>query len=301
MVLEPISERKAIVREGRIVYFGLLLTLTVTFVLIIPLMMRPLPEKEFAVESMVVIEEVPIDNLPEEIDFQTIVDEWVNTVGGTKSIVIYDLERDEVAATYNAEQNYNTASLYKLFVVYEGYRRVNSGEWDKDASVGSTGYTVEKCLDLAIRESNSPCAETLWAWMGHGDLDDIIVNDYNITDSAISSLLSNATDITKMMKLYYEHPDITDAVLVAAMKDSMLNQPITTYNWRQGLPSGFSEAVNVYNKVGWLYNGRSWDIYHDAAIVEFPEQDRHFIVVVMTNNISFTKIRDLATRLENAV
>ena len=76
-------------------------------------------------------------------------------------------------------------------------------------------------------------------------------------------------------------------------------QPITTYNWRQGLPSGFSKA-NVYNKVGWDYNpdGGYWNIYHDAAIVEFPETNRHFIVVVMSNKVPFSKITNLGKQIE---
>ena len=90
-----------------------------------------------------------------------------------------------------------------------------------------------------------------------------------------------------------------DGGLIAQIKDSFLNQPATTYNWRQGLPSGFSKA-NVYNKVGWAYNadGGYWNIYHDAAIVEFPESNRHFIVVVMTNQVPFEAIRTLGTKIE---
>lgn len=237
----------------------------------------------------------------EKVDFQPVVDEWVKSVGGNKSVLIYDLERDETAASYNTEEDYGTASLYKLFVVYEGYRRLESGEWQAENLAGSTGYTILQCLDLAIRESYSPCAETLWSYIGHEKLDEIIKNDFNITNSDISHLTSNAEDITKMMKLFYEHPDIANETFVAQIKDSMLNQPATTYDWRQGLPSGFTKA-NIYNKVGWEYNpdGKYWNIYHDAAIVEFPEEDRHFVVVVMTNKVPYQQIRQLGTMIENA-
>lgn len=237
--------------------------------------------------------------LPEKINFQSVVDEWGNIVGANRSVLIYDLERDEVVGEYNTTEDYNTASLYKLFVVYEGYRRVQSGEWQADEPAGSTGYTVLKCLDLAIRESYSPCAETLWARIGHDNLDQIIETDFGITNSDISGLVSNPQDIMKIMKIFYEHKEITDENLIATMKDSFLNQPVTTYNWRQGLPSGFSKA-NVYNKVGWDYNpdGNYWNIYHDAAIVEFPEKDRHFIVVVMTNRIPYQKIAELGSMIE---
>ncbi|MBR3329164.1 serine hydrolase [Candidatus Saccharibacteria bacterium] len=234
-----------------------------------------------------------------KVDFQAVVEEWANSVGGNRSVLIYDLDREELVADYNSDEDYNTASLYKLFVVYEGYRRLESGEWLAEEYAGGTGKTILECLDLAIRESNSSCAETLWVKIGEKNLDKIIEDDFGILNSEISSLLSNPRDILKIMQIFYHHDEIKDESLVAKIKDSFLNQPVTTYDWRQGLPSGFSQA-NVYNKVGWDYNadGNYWNIYHDAAIVEFPEENRHFIVVVMTNQVSHRKIRELGTIIE---
>ncbi len=157
-----------------------------------------------------------------------------------------------------------------------------------------------ECLDLAIRESYSPCAEAPWSEIWHDVLDEIIENDFDIHGSDISALTSNVEDILQMMLLFYRHPEISDADLATQMRDSFLNQPVTTYDWRQGLPSGFVRA-NVYNKVGWSYNANKgiWDIYHDAAIVEFPETDRHFAVIVMTNAVDYVDIRNFGADLEN--
>lgn len=239
--------------------------------------------------------------LPAKIDFQSVIESWAAEAGGKKSVVIYDLDRDEAVGEYNADATYNTASLYKLFVVYEGYRRIENGAWQRTDPAGQTGKTILQCLDLAIRESNSPCAETLWSLIGHAALDEIIVQDFKITDSNISALLSTPTDIAKMMRIFYEHPDVKDAELVATMQDSFLNQPVTTDDWRKGLPSGFPADVKVYNKVGWDWNGKSWNVYHDAAIVEFPEQNRHFVVVVMTSEVKNKKIAELGTLISNTV
>ena len=237
----------------------------------------------------------------QSVDFQAVVEDWVSSVGGSKSIMIYDLDKNELVGEYNSEEDYNTASLYKLFVVYEGYRRVESGVWPKDEYLAATGQTILECLDLAIRESDSTCAEALWGMIGHEELDRIIRDDYKITSSDISSLISNPRDILKMMQLFYQHADVTDPTLIERMQDSFLNQPVTTYDWRQGLPSGFSVA-KVYNKVGWDYDldGNHWNLYHDAAIVEFPEADRHFAVVAMTNFISPHQIKRLGTMIEES-
>lgn len=305
MVLKSADKRETV--TGRILFVVLLGIMVATFTAVMLFLVKALGEEpvnevvvEEAAEDVVEPEPEPEVVLPEKVDFQPVVDEWAASVGGNRSVMIYDLERDELAGVYNEDESYQTASLYKLFVVYEGYRRVQSGEWQANDPAGSTGYTILECLDLAIRESYSPCAETLWGYIGHAALDEIMVNDFGITDSDISHLVSDPADIMKIMKIFYEHKEIKDDELVTRMKDSFLNQPPTTYDWRQGLPSGFSRA-NVYNKVGWDYNpsGGYWNIYHDAAIVEFPGKDRHFIVVVMTNRVPFQRIRDFGRLIED--
>ena len=307
MVAHQTTKRSPITNgfSGKFIFLGLLFCLTATIVLVTIYALKefadpvcPHSEDETSVQPEPEVEpEKPV--LPNKIDFQPIVDQFVNSTTGNRSVIVYDIKRDEMAGQYNIAENYNTASLYKLFVVYEGYRRIENGSWDANAPVGYTGKSVLECLDLAIRESYSPCAEPLWNMIGHGELDSIISNDYGITGSVISGLQSNPNDILAIMKRFYEHPDFSREDLVLKMKDSFLNQPPTTYNWRQGLPSGFSRA-NVYNKVGWDYNpsGNYWNIYHDAAIVEFPEQDRHFIVIVMTNRVPFQKIKEFGSNLE---
>ena len=250
-------------------------------------------------------EDLELEEEPEilMVDFQSVIDDWTKTVGGNKSVLVYDLDLDKLVGAYNPEETYNTASLYKLFVVYEGYKRINTGEWNGEEKAGWTGKTILECLDLAIRESNSSCAETLWAMIGRSALDNIVENEWGIVNSNISKLISDPNDIMLIMKRFYEHPDFDDATLLDRMWDSFLNQPVTEYDWRQGLPRGFSKA-SVYDKVGWEYNpgGKYWNIYHDAAILKFPLEDgttRDYIVVVMTNKIDYKDIRKLGAELES--
>lgn len=283
----------------------LLLIFVVTLTIVVGFFVKSLNDERKASEEdntpisePEVIEEVE-EEKPEKIDFQPVVDKWAKSVSGNRSVIIYDLDLDELVGVYNPDESYGTASLYKLFVVYEGYKRLESGEWQADAPVGYTKHSVLECLDLAIRESYSPCAEALWAMIGRDKMDKIVKDDFKIMDTSISDLSSNPNDILKMMQIFYHHDDITDEKLIDTMKDSFLNQPKTEYDWRQGLPKGFTRA-NVYNKVGWDYNPSGyWNIYHDAAIVEFPEQNRHFIVVVMTNHVDFKDIRELGTMIED--
>ncbi|MBQ9484954.1 serine hydrolase [Candidatus Saccharibacteria bacterium] len=294
MVLKKINRRTTVV--------CLLLTLVVAFTTrALLIIFNPTePVKEDETEEIVEPEPEPEpEPIITTIDFQPTVEAWVNSVGGTKGIVIYDLDLDKVVGYYNPHVNFATASLYKLFVVYEGYRRVQNGTWDGDEKAGWTSFTIKECLDLAIRESHSPCAETLWGLIGHEELNYIAQNDFGIPDVIVSNLLATPYQIMEMLKLYYYHTEITNENLIAIMKDSFLNQPTTTYNWRQGLPSGFSDQVNVYNKVGWNWDGERWTIYDDAAIINFVNENRHFIVVVMSSNVNYQQIKNFATQIES--
>ena len=240
-------------------------------------------------------------------DLQGVLNSWVRSTGGSKGAIFYDLDSGQVLASYNPDEKFATASIYKLFVVYEGYRRLQNGTWNGEDRAGSTGKTIAQCLDLAIRESNSACAETLWGMIGRDTLDAAVQNDFELPSVTVGSLSATPREIMLMMKRFYEHPEITDENLVATIKDSFLNQPPSyglcsgPCNWRQGLPSGFSDKVKVYNKVGWNFNGSIWTIYDDAAIIEFPEKDRRIIAVVMTSGVHYNKIRDLATQIENVI
>ena len=300
MAFKSTSKCQTIVK---IVLFMIILAAIVAF-LTFAILFYLQPPKELAPEDNSpddeLIEPILEPEPPVEIDFQPTVDEWVNSVGGSKGIIIYDLELDRVARIYNADEKFQTASLYKLFVVYEGYRRIQNGVWDANEIAGWTNKTISQCLDLAIRESHSPCAETLWSMIGHEELNEIVSTEFEIPSVVASSLMATPTEIMLMMKRYYNHPEIVDETLLSQLKDSFLNQPITTYNWRQGLPSGFSERVDVYNKVGWYYNQSYWAIYDDAAILDFVAEERHFIAVVMTSAVTYQQISQLGSNLETA-
>ncbi len=239
------------------------------------------------------------DPKPEFIDLQPTVDQWAASIGSNAGVYIYDLDNDKVAASYNHESIFFTASVYKLFFVYEAYLRINQG-LDDPNEYFADGKTRIECLDLIIRESYNPCADPLRNEL-MGEIGDIIANKFKIENTSNGALNASAKAVADMLKIYYKHEDLSEE-LWGKIADSMLNQPTTTYNWRQGLPSGFSEA-KVYNKVGWSYNTEEnhWSTYNDAAIVEFTNLKRHYIIVVLTRNTSHKKLIKLGQLIEQKV
>lgn len=241
---------------------------------------------------------------PEFIDLQPVVDEWLTTAPGNVGLMIYDLDNNQVAAASNENRVFNTASVYKLFFAYDGYREIDAGRDVGTAVLVNTPdkgeLTVLACLDLIIRESYNGCADPLRADPERFARAEALAAELQLGHTSSAGLYSTAADLTELMKLYWDHPDLS-AESWAAIQDSMLNQPATTYNWRQGLPSGFTVA-EVYDKVGWNYTGSYWSIYNDITFLVFPEQGRHYIMVVLTENFpTYTPITNLGTIVENAI
>lgn len=254
---------------------------------------------------------------PAFIDLQPTVNAWLKTTTASVGLMVYDLDNNRVAASYQADRVFNVASIYKLFFVYDGYRQIDTGAIAADAPYVTTSdyragtYTYGECLDLMVRESYNGCANKMRSDRQAFARVQTLIDELNLTKTTNGGLSSTAADLTELLKLFYRHSDLSDASW-QKLADSMLNQPptkvdaTTTYNWRQGLPSGFSKQVNVYDKVGWAWDedAKVWQTYADAAIVEFPSLDRHYAVVVLTSNLpgrNPVALASLGTRLEDAI
>ena len=248
----------------------------------------------------------PEPEKPALIDFQPTIDSWLASFQSSKAdagVYIYDMDNDTAVGEYTPDESFWTASLYKLFVVYEGYRRLENGTENPNTKVA--GHTYSECLDLAIRQSHSACAEAIHLRIGADNLANIIKNDYGLTHSSATGLYSTPREMVEMLKIYYNHKELSDATW-ATIQDSMLNQPPTNNgmcrgacDWRQGLPSGFSQA-KVYNKVGWQGNGDgTWKIYDDVAIIELAGHT--YFISVMSNNVYPAEIAKLGSAIETLV
>ena len=265
----------------------------------------------------------PKELVPEKIDLQLALNQWVTTQTAANSgVVVYDLDNNAVVARHNEGKQFRIESIYKMFVAYEGYYRVDHDVWkgtDKALNWNSydgTPYTISLCLDHMIRYSYSSCAENLWQRIGHQKLQEIY-NEKGFKNTSIDAITSTASDLTKLYQLYWAHSDLSDESW-DKIQDSMFNQSAPksagspyTSNWRQGLPSGFATA-KVYDKVGWLGDGNGhWIYYADAAFLEFPEVEknhegekkpaRHYIMIALTQNTNYKELVKLGRKIEDAV
>lgn len=248
------------------------------------------------------------------IDLQPTIDAWLTTLTRNEqaSVMIYDINYDRPAASYNANRVFNVASIYKLLFAYDGYRQLTNRLDDPTQIIATTkdkgALTLSQCLDLIIRESYNGCADVLNQDSQRIARVNSLMRELDMTNTSNIGLRSTAADLTKLLLQYWNHRGLSDEFW-AQLSDSMLNQPPspgqdgTIYNWRQGLPAGFSSQVDVYDKVGWESNGQNgWNIFADAAILDFTTLDHTYTMVVLTKDLTtHTKISQLGQMVEQAV
>ncbi len=233
--------------------------------------------------------------IPDFIDLQPIVDEWVSQYAhGEVAVEIYDLNNAAVAASYRPTATMQPLSLYKLFYTYDGYAQIDAGA-DNPDDLYLGNYTLGECLDKMIRESHNPCAETMLGESARESRVGQLVKDLGLVNTRSDGLQTSAHDVSLLLQHYYAHPEWSETSWLK-YRDSALNQPPTAAgDFRQGLPSGISIAT-VFDKVGWqggAGGGTGWNFYNDAAIVEFPEIDQAGdLVQVIDSNTVMTSADD---------
>lgn len=224
------------------------------------------------------------------INLQPTVDAWAAqqsaSGGGTASVVVIDLTNNKTVAELNPDRPYFTASIYKLYVAYEGYLKVADGTYSLNDPY-LTGYTRGKCLDAMIRDSYSPCGEKMWVELGKENIT-ARLKSYGLQNTSMTALRTTARDAAIVLQRLFERRELTEAHTNLFL-DSLKTQDA---KYRRGLPSGFSRS-NVYNKVGW----NELVEWHDTAIVTLPS-GRSYVVTVLTENIGSSNIVSLGKLIE---
>jgi hypothetical protein len=220
------------------------------------------------------------------LELQSVLDSWVAEQSGSAGVVIRDTDR--VYAQHNPKKTFFAASIYKMYVAYEGYRLVDAGEaklnepYQADRNRG-------QCLDLMIRESDSPCAEKMWAEIGRQNITEALMS-YGISGTDMLAITTTAEDAAVLTARI-----ISGEGLSLASQESFLAS-MREQIYQDALGSGFSSAVTLFNKVG--FNGLVE--YHDVGFIRLSD-GREIIISVFTENVGTTQIAALAGAIEKAI
>ena len=213
--------------------------------------------------------------------------------GGRWALVVKKLDTGQ-QATVRADQRVVSASLYKLFVLYEVFRQWDAGDLSLDELIRITPaqaaediaidnlqftvgerYPVSRLLDRMIVRSDNTAAIALVERVGLANINRSL-RDLGLTNSRMDFATDNMTTAADVAALL-ERIALGQAISPAAsrrMLDLLLAQQLNDL-----IPVGVPAAVPVAHKTGTLPGLR-----HDAGIVYGPSGP--YIVVALLDNLT---------------
>jgi hypothetical protein len=205
-----------------------------------------------------------------EIDLQPTVSSWLAGQSADYSIVVYDTQSKNIIASNNPDEVLFAASLYKIFVAYSALEDFQTGKQNPD-EILVNGNSRKTCVDLMIRESNSPCGEAMMASIGPNELK-ARMEQKGIKDTYFTGIRTTATDTAEILKLILAGDDLNETS-TAFLRDAMRFQDAM---YKKGLQGGAPEGI-WDTKVGWNEDQN----YHDIGILTMPD-GRVFVVSILS-------------------
>jgi beta-lactamase class A len=210
----------------------------------------------------------PSPSSANQAQLQALVNSFAANQPTSFGVVVIDLKND-IFASYQPDFQFQSASLYKLFVADVIYQKIDSGALSYLSDSGYPGRAVDYCLNLMITISDNDCGDSLGDIVGwEKQNQQLQATGFRDTNLKIEPQTS-AHDVALLFQLLYlnrlNSPDANQRFL-ALLKDQKVNNRLP-----QGLPAGTAMA----HKTGDLDG-----LVHDAGIVYGHKTD--YVVAVMS-------------------
>ena len=207
------------------------------------------------------------------------------TSGKDIEISVKQLTGDGWSASSGTSKSVVSASTYKLFISLILMKKIDAGSISWSDSI--QGTTVENCLYKTIVVSANNCAED---WLGQWGRTNVNNTLYGLGFSTATTFMASDAVHTSAADLQKLLIGLHNKSLFSSDNASRLIGLMKKQVYRQGIPTGSSGTVA--DKVGFL-----WNYLNDAAIVYHPKGT--YVLVVMTNNQSWSKIAEITKKIEN--
>ncbi len=178
-------------------------------------------------------------------------------------ITVINLKTGVITAT-NADYQFISASLYKLFVAEAIYRGIDGGSIHPNATVGQTGMSVTNCLKLMITISDNNCGIDMGSMVGWERQNEHLhqAGYVNTILSKVGAQQTSAHDVGLLLQRLYAG-SLVSPTSNAAFLDLLKQQKINNR-----LPGGLPQGASIAHKTGDLDG-----LVHDAGIVFSPSGD----------------------------
>lgn len=207
-------------------------------------------------------------------------------------LVAYDWQTGETVS-YNADELFVTASIYKLYVAYGVLSAVDSGEISlddpleindeaPDIILDDTTVTVGECLNEMITASSNTCGRALGEYIGWEKLDDRLQSEgYENTEvyayrngEEYSHQVTTAADVGLLLQRLY------DGELLSAESTELFQTHLRAQEVNDSLPAGLPDGMTFEHKTG-LLDTEEWGNYsHDVGVLRHG--DRQVMIVALT-------------------
>ena len=242
-----------------------------------------------------------------KFNLQPTLDRWLSTQVSKKnsSILIYDLNNQEIIARNNDFSQNNSLGLENLFLAYQIYTKIdqNAIKKDKLLTVGAEQISVDNCLSKILQENYSGCAAALISEIGENNLKQFL-KDQSYTNTIFTSHLTNTADLLSLSKRLNTHPDFSEQ-LWQEFKTKLTPQD----NSKNPLLTGFSK-LTVYGLFGSQTNdvtnaNLSYPLFNNLYFLETKQEDpkdrQTFVLIFLASDIDAASLIELAKNLEAAI
>ena len=227
------------------------------------------------------------------IDIQPVLDAWGKSHPKQQwGVVVKSLDGPSFAASYQADRQFELASIYKLYLVVPLFQKVPLEKQSTTyVTVAGKKVSIADCLDRMIRNSDNACGEAIGSYVGWTKSTKLL-KQMGFTHTSIvrntgGILVSTPSDTVQLLE------QLHGSLLPAAAREKVLSI-MSQQRYRLGVPAGCPDC-QVADKVGWLATATN-----DAAIVKYSG-GTYVLSIYSNNNSNFPAIADLTRQIHAAI
>lgn len=218
--------------------------------------------------------------------------------GAQYSVEVTNLKTGATKVSIGADEQFTSASTYKLYIAYSMIFAVENGTVTWNSSLNGT--TLRSCFsDMIIQSDNAFPTAWLEKYGFQAVSQQVAQAGFSGTQIAHADMRTTPADLTDYLTRLYSGTS-TDATTGAttdfmdADSRAYLIQCMESQIYRSGIPAGIGDSGTVADKVGFLDG-----LLHDAAIIYTDKGD--YTMVIMTDGSSWGAIAQAAATIYAAL
>ena len=224
------------------------------------------------------------------VDVQSVVDKWTSEHPNQKwGVVAKSISGPSFEARVNADREFESASIYKLFLTLPLFNQIPVEQQSKiNVAVNGNKKSIATCVDLMLRLSNNECGEAIGFYLNWKKADESLKRSgFTHTQFNKSDKLKTSAGDTA---LFLE--TLNGDMFTRNARDTIMKS-LYEQRYRAGIPNGCPGCI-VANKTGQIDN-----VMHDAAIVQY--KGGSYVLVIFSENGNFKQISELTGQIQQKI